>query len=305
MKQNLPCEIIQDLLPTYLSKLTSPVTNEAIEEHLNTCEACSSVMAQMNRELELDADAAPDKELDYLKKLRKRKRQSLFIGVSGLLAVLLGCALFLFNYYIIGKPLDPSLLQYEAVYNEDTGTFRLTGSIDGISETVVTRVKVKPDKDTNMINILVYATDETFFNHKTTFEKEFQMEADRAVYLAGNSYEHYLIWSYESEHIETFIQIWQQIYEAAPGADWSSCLLDYLDDEILEGKDGYVFFLSKIIEEDDSIYDTGLRFFVEKGAEESGTFTIYTFSEEQPSLAPLSGALLEELVTQEVNQPME
>lgn len=296
MKQNLPCEIIQDLLPTYLSKLTSPVTNEAIEDHLKTCAGCAEIMKQMNQELELEADAAPDKELDYLKKLRRKKRQSLFIGAAGLLAVLLGCAVFLFNYYIIGKPLDPSLLQYEAAYNEETGMFCLSGSIEGISETVVTRVKVKPDKNSNMINILVYATDRTFFNHKTSFEKEFKMEPDKAVYLAGNSYEHLLIWSYESEHVDTFIQIWQRIYEAAPGADWSSFLVDYLDDEVIEEKKGHVFFLSKVDLEANSFEDTGLRFFVEKSAAESGSFTVYMFSMEQPALAPLSGADLEALM---------
>ena len=31
----MKCEIIQDLLPNYIDGLTSPVTNQEIENHLN------------------------------------------------------------------------------------------------------------------------------------------------------------------------------------------------------------------------------------------------------------------------------
>ena len=34
MKNKLPCEIIRDLLPSYVDGLTSEVTNEAICEHI-------------------------------------------------------------------------------------------------------------------------------------------------------------------------------------------------------------------------------------------------------------------------------
>lgn len=40
MKQ-LPCEIIEDLLPMYADELTSTVTNGMVEEHLQTCENCA------------------------------------------------------------------------------------------------------------------------------------------------------------------------------------------------------------------------------------------------------------------------
>ena len=43
----IPCEVIRDLFPSYIDQLTSPVTNEAIAEHLHTCDACRDVLAAM------------------------------------------------------------------------------------------------------------------------------------------------------------------------------------------------------------------------------------------------------------------
>ena len=40
MKQKIPCEMIQDILPLYVDELTSEVTNKEVEAHLAECEAC-------------------------------------------------------------------------------------------------------------------------------------------------------------------------------------------------------------------------------------------------------------------------
>ena len=36
----MKCEIIRDLLPSYLDELTSAESNQAIEEHLQECKDC-------------------------------------------------------------------------------------------------------------------------------------------------------------------------------------------------------------------------------------------------------------------------
>lgn len=42
MKYDLPCDVIRDLLPSYVDKLTSNESNEIIKEHLNNCESCNA-----------------------------------------------------------------------------------------------------------------------------------------------------------------------------------------------------------------------------------------------------------------------
>ena len=38
----IPCEVIQDLMPSYIDGLTSPVTSRVVEEHVEGCEKCRS-----------------------------------------------------------------------------------------------------------------------------------------------------------------------------------------------------------------------------------------------------------------------
>ena len=40
MSDKLRCEIVQDLLPSYVDGLTSDETNEAVKDHLADCVSC-------------------------------------------------------------------------------------------------------------------------------------------------------------------------------------------------------------------------------------------------------------------------
>ncbi len=70
------CEIVRDLMPLYIDKLTSEVTNEMIEEHLKGCESCQKFYEEMSGEMktELKESIKPkEKEkLNYLKRIKKR-----------------------------------------------------------------------------------------------------------------------------------------------------------------------------------------------------------------------------------------
>lgn len=43
----MKCEIIRDLLPSYIDELTSEVSNQEIEEHLKECTGCSQYLKEM------------------------------------------------------------------------------------------------------------------------------------------------------------------------------------------------------------------------------------------------------------------
>ena len=45
----LSCAIVEDLLPTYVERLTSEETNMAVEAHLASCPACAAKRAAMGR----------------------------------------------------------------------------------------------------------------------------------------------------------------------------------------------------------------------------------------------------------------
>lgn len=67
------CKIVQDLLPSYIEKLTSKDTNEYVEGHLKTCEDCTKVYNDMKADLKANV-TSPKAEIDYMKKVRKKMK---------------------------------------------------------------------------------------------------------------------------------------------------------------------------------------------------------------------------------------
>lgn len=67
------CKIVQDLLPSYIEKLTSKDTNEYVEGHLKTCDDCTKIYNDMKADLKANV-TSPKAEIDYMKKVRKKMR---------------------------------------------------------------------------------------------------------------------------------------------------------------------------------------------------------------------------------------
>lgn len=81
MKKELPCCIVQDILPNYIEKLTSDETNQAIENHMSTCEECKKACEQMNSDLGSSTMKAPAIEMKFLKKFKITKILAAVIAI--------------------------------------------------------------------------------------------------------------------------------------------------------------------------------------------------------------------------------
>ena len=104
----LPCAVVEDLLPAYVEGLTSAETNAAVEAHLASCPACAAKRAAMGGGAEETAQAEQAetaREVDYLKAVRRRGRRRVALAVLGTLAVLM--IGFAAKVFVIGSPLDP------------------------------------------------------------------------------------------------------------------------------------------------------------------------------------------------------
>lgn len=100
MSNKIPCEMIQDLFPSYIEELTSDVSNQLIEEHMEDCVNCRQVLKRMKDPAVEAEDDGNQKEIDFLKK-EKKKRKHLMIG-SFLGALLLAGIVFFTRMYLIG-----------------------------------------------------------------------------------------------------------------------------------------------------------------------------------------------------------
>lgn len=108
MENRLPCEIVQDLLPSYVDGLTSEVTNQAVRSHVQTCENCRQSMTAMGVS-EPERSLYEEREIDFLKKTKRKHRRILGISLAAVLIVVLSI-LALVRVYLIGDELDADLI---------------------------------------------------------------------------------------------------------------------------------------------------------------------------------------------------
>lgn len=102
MKNDLTCAVVEDLLPSYAEGLTSPETNGAVERHLAGCKGCSAKLAAMlSPEPEQEREETA-KEVDYLKKVKRRGWKRVTLAVLLTVLVLLGALAA--KVFVIGSP---------------------------------------------------------------------------------------------------------------------------------------------------------------------------------------------------------
>ena len=103
--------MIRDLFPSYIDGLTSEVTNGLMEEHLQECESCRAVLASMRGaenapENRVQQNPEEQKELDFLKKNRRKNRRIVLFSILGAIAAAL--LLLMVRVFMIGNKNDTS-----------------------------------------------------------------------------------------------------------------------------------------------------------------------------------------------------
>lgn len=93
--KSVNCDIIQDLLPSYCDKISSNSTNKLVEEHLQKCEKCKLALKNMNKVVEADILDNQDKEINYLKGLKKRTK--ILIILSSIITIIILISIFVIN----------------------------------------------------------------------------------------------------------------------------------------------------------------------------------------------------------------
>ena len=94
----MKCEIIRDLLPSYIDGLTNSITNEEIDNHLKECEQCRiyyDEMKEMNSAIseatvEIAENIFSDRSNLILKKFRRIRIKWIAISCTAVILVVLG-----------------------------------------------------------------------------------------------------------------------------------------------------------------------------------------------------------------------
>lgn len=127
----LPCAVVEDLLPAYMEGLTSEETRQAVEAHLASCPACAAKRAAMGAEEgpSPEETAETAREVDYLKKVRRRSRRRVAAAIlCTVLVLLLG---FAAKIFVIGEPLGPAGAAVSAQREDDVLRVQVSSAVSG------------------------------------------------------------------------------------------------------------------------------------------------------------------------------
>lgn len=117
MKPELTCAIVRDLLPSYVEGLTSEETNQAVEAHLVICPDCARLRAELAAP-ETAETAEQRREVDYLKKVKRRNSKRIVLAVLCTLLLVIGG--FAASIFLIGSTADVGSMAWEAEVSDDT-----------------------------------------------------------------------------------------------------------------------------------------------------------------------------------------
>lgn len=153
MKNELTCEVVEDLLPSYVEDLTNDVTNEAVRVHMEQCENCREKLERVKAS-EWQEEKTEEKEIDYLKKTRSGYRKKVIVGVFITAAVFF--AVLFIRMSVVSIPVeDASLIDFEIRVNEEEKYVYFLGNLMDSSKGIG---KLSFEMEDGVLNISVRQT---------------------------------------------------------------------------------------------------------------------------------------------------
>lgn len=86
--EKITCDIIEDLLPSYVDGICSEATRQCVEEHMETCEKCRKKV-KLLKEMDFSVKKLEQKQLDSVKKVKRYIQTIGFISYISLAIVIL------------------------------------------------------------------------------------------------------------------------------------------------------------------------------------------------------------------------
>lgn len=190
MGTELRCEIVRDLLPSYVDGLTSEVTNRAVEAHVAACPSCAGELGRM-MEPEPPALPEPAAEVDYLKKVRRKNLRWVGLLTACLVCILLvvgAMTLFLYGTPVSADEVECAITVSEVAVTEE-GTTCQTLTIQGLlrdSALGLAHVEWVEGPD-GCIYLTFFTAPKTFFN-ENTFTREIEVSGPVNSVCVGNRF---------------------------------------------------------------------------------------------------------------------
>ncbi|CBK75446.1 hypothetical protein CIY_29070 [Butyrivibrio fibrisolvens 16/4] len=81
-KNNIPCKIVEDLLPSYIDEILSNEVSESVQIHLNSCEKCRIKLSDIKLELAEGKIQNQQKDAAFIKGIKKYKHYVIGMAIG-------------------------------------------------------------------------------------------------------------------------------------------------------------------------------------------------------------------------------
>ncbi len=175
MKNNLTCELVEDLMPSYIDGLTGEVTNKAVREHLANCDKCKAKLDNMKEPYSEEKIEAEKKEIDFLKKNRRKNIRTI---ICSLVAVLLVVAIAVCTLpYMESERLFEKDIYYDL--EVENGTFKLT--MVPVSNEIVISEVIREEFGSGEVGLNVRGKKKAPWINKNRYVWEYTPESSESV----------------------------------------------------------------------------------------------------------------------------
>lgn len=159
MSDKLRCEIVQDLLPSYVDGLTSDETNEAIKDHLADCVSCRDMYERMKAD-EMSAEENSEvmekekKEINFLKRIKQKHRLNLMLVV--VILTVFFAAVYYHQTYQKGEEMSADEIDYSLQWNSNDSQLNILGNFKNANRGY-TRLVGEEDED-GITHLKIYSS---------------------------------------------------------------------------------------------------------------------------------------------------
>ena len=101
MEKKTECEIVQDLLLGYVDDILNTESKKLVEKHLLECCNCQKRLQEIQEDIQ-ENEHNQKKEIDYLKKIRRRNKIKFIIFLIITIFIIFLC-IYLYKFFILNN----------------------------------------------------------------------------------------------------------------------------------------------------------------------------------------------------------
>lgn len=176
------CNVVKDLIPTYIEASCSDYTKSVIDEHMANCDSCKQLLVNFKKYKIITDNNEPQKVIIHI-----TKQRNIFMAISSILFfIILTAAIISCKLFVVGSTVPTLIIDTVKFEMKDEKTFSYQFNLMSANQVMNKTVMTAPDELGN-VYIRIYAVLLSPLNnpyHETKGSNRYDREIN-AVYLQG------------------------------------------------------------------------------------------------------------------------